>query len=80
MQYQKTFIVTVNYDKPLLCPAGVVERAINAYPVTPGEGNVDIKCGGIQEVDESMSRALALVDALRQDMADAAARECAADD
>lgn len=79
MEYQKTFIVTVNYDKPSWIK-GVVERAINAYPVTPDEGDVDIKCGGIREVDESMSRALALVDALRQDMVDAAARECADDD
>ena len=78
MQFQKTFIVTINYDKPSWVE-GVVQRAIDAYPVTPGEGNVDIKCIKIQEVDESMSRALALVDALRQDMANVAARECAED-
>jgi len=79
MKHQKTFIVTVNYDKNVHIN-GVVKRAIDAYPVLPGEGNVDIKCSGVQEIDESMSRALALIDALRQDMRDAAARECAEND
>jgi len=78
MTNEKSFLITVRYDKNIRMD-GVIQRAIDAYPIYPVEGNVDVRCAGVQEVTPSMASALNLVSTLREEMSSIAARECAED-
>lgn len=70
------FIITVRFKPINRNVKYTVKRAINEHPATPENGNLDIECIGIKELDNTMLKALDLIYAIREDTQDIAAREC----